>query len=64
MLDAGFEDNLLIGLDTTRARLRAYGGTPGLSYILDKFIPFLNARGVTPEQVQKFFVYNPARAFA
>ena len=64
MLDAGFEDNLLMGLDTTRARLRSYGGAPGMSYILETFIPFLEARGVTQKQVQKFFVSNPARVFA
>ena len=64
ILKAGFEDNILMGLDTTRARLRAYGGTPGLNYILETFIPFLEARGVAPEQVQKIFVKNPARAFA
>ena len=64
MTSAGFEDNILMGLDTTRARLRAYGGAPGLNYILEEFIPFLETRGVTQGQVRKFFVDNPARAFA
>ena len=64
MLDAGFEDSILMGLDTTRARLASYGGAPGLSYILDKFIPFLEGRGVSHEQIRKAFADNPARAFS
>ena len=53
-----------MSLDTTRARLKSYGGTPGLSYILEEFIPLLIKRGLTEEHIRSFFVENPARVFA
>jgi phosphotriesterase-related protein len=64
MLDAGFEDSLLMSLDVTRARLASYGGAPGLCYIIDKFMPFLRDRGVSEGQIRKAFVDNPARVFS
>jgi phosphotriesterase-related protein len=64
MTEAGFAGQLLLSLDTTRARLAAYGGSPGLSYILTNFIPLLKGRGITEEQIRMFFVKNPAKAFA
>jgi phosphotriesterase-related protein len=64
ILDAGFEDSLLMGLDMTRSRLASYGGAPGLRYIIDKFVPFLKGRGVSKEQIKKAFVDNPARVFS
>jgi phosphotriesterase-related protein len=63
MLEAGWERQLLLSLDVTRARLRCYGGEPGLSYILDKFIPLLRSRGVSEGQIQLFFHENPRRLF-
>lgn len=64
MLEAGYEKQLLMSLDTTRARLRSYGGTPGLSYILESFIPLLRHRGLSETQIGAFFEENPARIFA
>jgi phosphotriesterase-related protein len=64
MTEAGFAGQLLMSLDTTRARLRAYGGSPGLCHILENFIPLLKHRGLGEEQIRMFFVENPARAFA
>ncbi|MFP3088887.1 hypothetical protein LQZ21_00990 [Treponema sp. TIM-1] len=64
MLEAEYENQLLMSLDTTRARLRSYGGTPGLSYIRDEFIPLLRRRGVSETQIGAFFEGNPARIFA
>jgi len=64
LLDAGYEKQLLLSLDTTRARLASYGGTPGLTHILDKFIPLLLKRGLTEAHIRSFFVENPAQAFA
>ncbi|MDR2069686.1 MAG: hypothetical protein LBP71_07445 [Spirochaetaceae bacterium] len=64
MLEAGYEKQLLMSLDTTRARLRSYGGGPGLSYILDEFIPLLRRRGISKTQIGAFFEENPARIFA
>jgi phosphotriesterase-related protein len=64
MLEAGYEKQILLSLDTTRARLRSYGGSPGLSYILESFIPMLRRRGVSETQIEAFFRENPARIFA
>jgi phosphotriesterase-related protein len=64
MLEAGYEKKLLMSLDTTRARLRSYGGSPGLSYILDRFIPLLRRRGISEARIGAFFTENPARVFA
>jgi phosphotriesterase-related protein len=63
MVFAGFENRLLMSLDTTRARLASYGGSPGLCYIIEEFIPLLKSRGLTERQIGLFFVENPARAF-
>lgn len=64
MLEAGHEDRLLLGLDTTRARLRSYGGGIGLTFLRNVFLPLLQAEGVTSAQMAKLMVHNPARAFA
>ena len=40
--------------------LKAYGGT-GYSYLLDKFMPYLQTQGVTEEQVDMILVQNPKR---
>ncbi|MDR1128878.1 MAG: hypothetical protein LBL20_06160 [Treponema sp.] len=64
LTEAGFSEQILMALDTTRARLGAYGGSPGLCHILESFIPLLKSRGLTEEHIQMFFVKNPAGAFA
>jgi phosphotriesterase-related protein len=64
ILDAGFEDRLMMGLDVTRARIKSYGGTPGLVYIIETFIPFLKKRGVTDAQIHKAFYDNPSEVFS
>lgn len=63
MLDAGFEDRLLMSLDVTRARLKSYGGQVGLDYILKQFLPRMREYGVTMGQITKIFRSNPVRTF-
>ena len=63
LVEAGYEKLLLLSLDTTRARLASYGGTPGLAHILAEFIPLLLKRGLTEAHIRSFFVDNPARVF-
>jgi phosphotriesterase-related protein len=63
ILEAGYEKQLLLSLDTTRARLYSYGGSPGLCYILTDFIPRLRRRGIGETQIGAFFRENPARIF-
>jgi phosphotriesterase-related protein len=64
ILEAGYERQILISLDTTRARLKSYGGSPGLAYIRECFIPLLRRRGVSEARIEAFFHENPARIFA
>jgi len=64
LVEAGYEKQLLMSLDTTRSRLASYGGVPGLAYILNVFIPLLLSKGLTETQIKSFFVENPARVFA
>jgi phosphotriesterase-related protein len=64
MLKAGYEKQLLMSLDTTRARLKSYGGNPGLAYIIETFIPLLRRRDFPEEQIDLFFKDNPARIFS
>jgi phosphotriesterase-related protein len=64
MLDGGYGANILLGLDTTGKRLKAYGGVIGLDYIVRTFIPAMSAAGIGRDVVDAFMVDNPARVFA
>jgi len=64
MIEAGYGKQLLLGSDMARASyLRAYGGGPGLDYILVRFLPRLRREGVSQEAIDDIMVHNPARAF-
>jgi len=62
MLEAGYEGQLLLSLDTTNARLKAYGAEMGLDYILTEFIPQLKAAGAGEIQIKKMQSLNARRA--
>ncbi len=62
MLKEGFDTQLLLGLDTTNARLRSYGADMGLDFILKTFIPFMEGRGVEEQTMHKMLVANPQQA--
>ncbi len=63
---AGFGDRLLLGLDTTRERLAAYGNpcAPGLCYLRNSFVPRMLRAGLSPDDVARFTELNPAEALA
>jgi phosphotriesterase-related protein len=63
LLQGGCERQLLLSLDTTRARLRSYGGAPGLSYIIETFVPRMREKGISEARIRLFFTENPARVF-
>lgn len=63
MVDCGFEDFLLLGLDTTRERLKSYGASIGLDHISTRFIPLLRELGISEIAIHKMMVENPAKAF-
>jgi predicted metal-dependent phosphotriesterase family hydrolase len=64
MVEAGHADQMLLGLDLgQRDYFRAYGGGPGLTYLMDVFVPRLRKQ-IGDKAVQSILVANAARAFA
>lgn len=62
MLDAGYEDQILFSLDTTRERLRTYNPyAAGLDYILSSFLPVMRDIGIPLRQIKKISHSNPVR---
>lgn len=60
-----FPGQILLGMDAARRRYwKAYGGTPGMAFLLAEFRPRLIARGVDADMVEAIFVANPARAYS
>ena len=61
----GHTGQVMLGMDAARqGYYRAFGGSPGLAYLLGEFSDALEACGIGPEIRQRFFVDNPARAYA
>jgi predicted metal-dependent phosphotriesterase family hydrolase len=65
MIDAGLGRRILIGNDLGRPSYwRAYGGGPGLDYVLTSFRARLRAEGFSEAELQMLFVDNPRSFFA
>ncbi|QGQ47777.1 phosphotriesterase [Metabacillus sediminilitoris] len=64
LIEAGYENQLLLGLDTTRKRLKSYGGELGLDYLVKSFLPKLEDSGVSKDLIRKFMHENPGKAFS
>jgi phosphotriesterase-related protein len=62
LCEKGYEDKILIGLDTTNERMKSYGGSIGLDYILDSFQHQLKEIGIGDDLFKQFTVLNPMRA--
>lgn len=62
LLDAGLDRQLLLSLDTTNQRMLNYGGSIGLSYLKNTFLPRLEQAGVSPAAIRTITCENPARA--
>lgn len=64
MVETGHHSAVMLGLDLgQRDYFRAYGGGPGLTYLMQVFVPRLRNR-VGDDAVHKILVDAPARAFA
>ncbi|HEX2754313.1 MAG TPA: hypothetical protein VHM48_02560 [Candidatus Limnocylindrales bacterium] len=60
----GHADQVMLGMDAARQRYyRAFGGSPGLPYLLHEFSAAMDERGLDAALRNGFFVDNPARAF-
>lgn len=64
LVQAGYGEQILLGLDTTNQRLKSYGGEIGLDYILNVFIDKMLKEGISEAAVRKFTVENPAEALS
>lgn len=65
MVAAGFGGQIVLGMDAARRKYwKAYGGSPGLAFLLRDFIPRLRQAGLTSEEVENIFVGNPARCYS
>jgi 5-phospho-D-xylono-1,4-lactonase len=63
LADAGHTDQLLLSGDLARrSYLKAYGGGPGWSYLVEQFPVLLMETGLDAPTVRRLFVDNPARA--
>jgi predicted metal-dependent phosphotriesterase family hydrolase len=64
MVENGYDDRLLLSMDTTNRRLRSYGADFGLDFILTEFSRLLAQYGVDSEILHTIMVENPRRALA
>lgn len=65
MISRGFGDRVVLGNDAARQRYyRAWRGGPGLAWLLGEFSERMADAGLDEEARRRFFVTNPARAFA
>ena len=64
ILNAGYERQILLGLDTTNRRLRNYGADMGLDYILNDFMPVLKREGIDKRLTDMLLIHNPQEALA
>ncbi|MDQ0271004.1 phosphotriesterase family protein [Cytobacillus purgationiresistens] len=64
LIDHGYEDQILLGLDTTNKRMKHYGGNIGLDHLLNTFLPLLKENGVSDQQIKKMMHNNPSLAFS
>ncbi|XP_037086379.1 phosphotriesterase-related protein-like [Pollicipes pollicipes] len=62
LVDAGFDDKIVISHDIhTKHRLTRFGGH-GFSHILDNVVPMMKTRGFSEETINKILVGNPQQA--
>lgn len=60
LVTAGYGDRILLGCDLARQSDLASQGGPGLTHLLDRFVPLL-AEFVTDGDIQRMLVDNPRR---
>ncbi len=64
LVDAGYIDQIFLAGDMgKKSYLRAYGGKPGLGYILCEFKAYWLAHGLSEQQFLHILVDNPRRVF-
>lgn len=61
LLEAGWEDHLLLSEDVSRQTYLIRCGGRGYTAVLGYFVPLLRAKGAGDAQIRKMLVENPAR---
>lgn len=65
LIEDGYGAQVMLGMDAARQGYwTAYGGSPGMTFLLGAFSDAMEARGIGAGARQALFVTNPARAFA
>lgn len=63
MVEAGFEDQIVLSHDISRAKYLRVNGGHGYGHLLGTFVPRLRER-LPEETIEKFLIHNPRRALA
>ena len=65
LAEDGLLDRVVLGMDAARRGYYAvYGGSPGLTWLLDAFSTTMDQRGLGADVRRRLFVENPARVFS
>lgn len=65
LIEADYGDRVMLSGDIARrSYFTSYGGGPGFTYILWRFVPWLHQAGVSREDTQRMLVETPARIFS
>jgi phosphotriesterase-related protein len=60
-----FPNQIMLGMDAARRSYwKSYGGAPGLSFLLTDFRRQMQEADISDEFIERFFVHNPAQAYA
>lgn len=60
-----FPDQIMLGMDAAKkAYWNSYGGSPGLSYLMDTFSPQLIEAGLTRNDLNRIFISTPRQAYS
>lgn len=60
-----FPNQIMLGMDAARPSYwRSYGGSPGLSFLLNEFSQAMTARGIDKEAWKRIFIANPASTYS
>ena len=65
MVEDGLADQVVLGMDAAkRGYYRVFGGSPGMTWLLDGFSRMLAEAGIGEAAWRRFFVDTPARLYA
>lgn len=60
-----FPSQIMVGMDAARRNYwRSYGGSPGLSFLLQEFSSLLRASGISESQLHQIFCATPSATFS